>query len=45
MIILVMDTETTGLPLKRNASVMQTTLWPYVVQLSLILYDTEQIKV
>ena len=44
MKILVVDTETTGLPLKRDASVLQTSLWPSVVQLSFILYDTEQNK-
>ena len=44
MIVLVVDTETTGLPLKRDASVLQTSLWPHIVQLSFILYDTEQNK-
>ena len=41
MKILVFDTETTGLPLTRKASVISTHLWPYIVQLSYILYDTE----
>ena len=41
MKVLVIDTETTGLPKQRNASIFQTTLWPHVVQLSFILYDTE----
>ena len=40
MKILVFDTETTGLP-ERNASFYDTEKWPYIVQLSYILYDTE----
>jgi DNA polymerase III subunit epsilon len=41
MKILVFDTETTGLPLERNASINDVHKWPYIVQLSYILYDTE----
>jgi len=37
--ILVFDTETTGLPIK-DASIYETTLYPYIIQLSYILYDT-----
>ena len=40
MKILIFDTETTGLPKSRNASIYKTEDWPYVVQLSFILYDT-----
>tara|TARA_Y100000816_G_scaffold108760_1_gene75895 strand:- start:1302 stop:1964 length:663 start_codon:yes stop_codon:yes gene_type:complete len=38
MKILVFDTETTGLP-EKNASIYDHTKWPYIVQLSYILYD------
>jgi DNA polymerase III epsilon subunit-like protein len=37
--ILVFDTETTGLPKKRNASMFKPDDWPHVVQLSFLLYD------
>ena len=40
MKVLIFDTETTGLP-ERNASIMDPTKWPHVIQLSYILYDTE----
>ena len=40
MKVLVFDTETTGLPKKRNTSIYETDNWPYIVQLSYILYDT-----
>jgi hypothetical protein len=39
MIILVFDTETTGLPTERNASIFENDKWPYIVQLSYIVYD------
>jgi DNA polymerase III subunit epsilon len=42
MKILVFDTETTGLPTERNASIISTSKWPYIVQLSYILYDTDE---
>lgn len=41
MKILVFDTETTGLPTEKNASILETEKWPYIVQLSYILYDTD----
>ena len=41
MKIIVFDTETTGLPTERNASYMETDKWPYIVQLSFVVYDTE----
>ena len=40
MKILVFDTETTGLP-EKNASIYDIDKWPYIVQLSYVLYDTE----
>lgn len=41
MKVLVFDTETTGLPASRNVSITETDKWPYIVQISWILYDTE----
>ena len=41
MKIFVFDTETTGLPTEKNASILSTHKWPHIVQLSYILYDTE----
>jgi DNA polymerase III epsilon subunit-like protein len=41
MKILVFDTETTGLPTERNASIISTHKWPYIVQLSYLIFDTE----
>ena len=40
MRILIFDTETSGLPQDRNASIISTTRWPYILQLSYILYDS-----
>jgi DNA polymerase-3 subunit epsilon len=40
MKIIVFDTETTGLPTERNASIMDTEKWPYILQLSYVVYDT-----
>jgi len=45
MRVLVFDTETTGLPAKNNPSIYQTHLWPHILQISYILYDTEKNKV
>lgn len=45
MKVLVFDTETTGLPKERNASITQTELWPHIIQLSYILYDVNSRKV
>ncbi|ALH23123.1 DEDDh 3'-5' exonuclease [Chrysochromulina ericina virus CeV-01B] len=42
MKILIFDTETSGLPEERNCSVLSTQKWPYILQLSYILYDTEE---
>lgn len=41
MKVLVFDTETSGLPLERNGSIYQTVKWPYIVQLSYMIYDSE----
>jgi len=41
MRVLVFDTETTGLPIGKNPSITETTKWPYIVQLSYVVYDTE----
>lgn len=41
MKVLVFDTETTGLPKTKNPSIFDFEKWPYIVQLSYILYDTE----
>ena len=46
MIVLIFDTETTGLPRFRvtpNNNNIST--WPYIVQLSYILYDTDKNKI
>lgn len=40
MKVLVFDTETTGLPTERNAAILATHKWPYIVQLSYLIYDT-----
>ena len=40
MKILVFDTETTGLP-EKGAKINEIEKWPYIIQLSYILYDTE----
>lgn len=41
MRILCFDTETTGLPEGRDISIYQTDKWPYIVQLSFMVYDTD----
>lgn len=40
MRVLVFDVETTGLPIGKNPSISQLDNWPYIVQLSYIMYDT-----
>lgn len=40
MKLLIFDTETSGLPQQKNSSVLSTHMWPYIVQLAYILYDT-----
>ena len=39
MKVLVLDTETTGLPAPGKPSIYQTEKWPYIIQISFILYD------
>tara|TARA_Y100001970_G_scaffold248887_2_gene318882 strand:+ start:2050 stop:2682 length:633 start_codon:yes stop_codon:yes gene_type:complete len=39
MKILVFDTETTGLPIEKNPSIYETNKWPYILQLSYVIYD------
>jgi len=41
MKVLVFDTETSGLPVERNGSIYNSFNWPYIVQLSYIIYDSE----
>ena len=41
MIVMVFDTETTGLPTKRNALIEEEDCWPHIVQLSWLCYDTD----
>ncbi len=45
MRILVFDTETTGLPTEKNPNIYETQKWPYIIQLSYIIYDNEMNKV
>ena len=45
MKVLIFDTETTGLPLEKNPSLYKSELWPHIVQLSYILYDTSFKKI
>ena len=45
MKIIVFDTETTGLVLDKSVTVFQTELWPHILQLSYIVYDTEKQQV
>ncbi len=40
MRILVFDTETTGLPIKRNGSIDDSSNWPFIIQISWVIYDT-----
>lgn len=40
MKLLIFDTETTGLP-ERGAKINDLSRWPFIIQLSYILYDTE----
>lgn len=39
--LLCFDTETTGLPSSRGASIYDSKEWPYIIQLSFILVDVE----
>lgn len=41
MKVLVFDTETTGLPVERNGSIYNSFNWPYIIQLSYMIYDSD----
>lgn len=45
MKVLVFDTETTGLPIGRNPSIFDHDKWPFIVQLSYILFDPADNKI
>lgn len=45
MIVLVFDVETTGLPEDRHADIKDSRRWPYVVQLSWLLFDLQHKKI
>jgi DNA polymerase III epsilon subunit-like protein len=45
MKLLVFDTETTGLPKFKNSSIYKPEEWPYIIQLSYIIYDMEKNKI
>uniref|UniRef100_A0A6C0EH17 Exonuclease domain-containing protein n=1 Tax=viral metagenome TaxID=1070528 RepID=A0A6C0EH17_9ZZZZ len=45
MFVLVFDTETTGLPKTKVINENTVNSWPYIVQLSYIIYDTESNKI
>lgn len=40
MKVLVFDTETTGLPVDQNAPLTDSAKWPYIIQLSFMVFDT-----
>jgi DNA polymerase III epsilon subunit-like protein len=40
MKVLVFDTETTGLPIDQNAPIADSAKWPYIIQLSFMVFDT-----
>ena len=44
MKILVIDTETTGLP-KKNSSIYNTDCWPFIIQISFILFDINSLDI
>lgn len=45
MKVLIFDTETTGLPKNYKGSIYDSENWPYIVQLSYILFDCTQNKI
>jgi DNA polymerase-3 subunit epsilon len=42
MKVLAFDTETTGLPENMNMAMTDSSKWPYIIQLSFILFDTDK---
>jgi len=45
MFVLVFDTETTGLPKTKVINESTVNSWPYIVQLSYLIYETESNKI
>ena len=45
MSVVVFDVETTGLPKQRKASLFDTELWPYIVQMSWTVIDIIECKI
>jgi DNA polymerase III epsilon subunit-like protein len=45
MLWLIFDTETSGLPPKKTLNLETLNEWPYIVQFSFILFDTETLKI
>lgn len=41
MKVIVFDTETTGLPVDQNAPLSDSAKWPYIIQLSFMVFDTD----
>ena len=41
MKVVVFDTETTGLPTEKNAPFADSAKWPYIIQLSFMVFDTD----
>ena len=41
MKVIVFDTETTDLPADQNAPISDSSKWPYIIQLSFMVFDTE----
>jgi DNA polymerase-3 subunit epsilon len=41
MKVIVFDTETTGLPADQNAPLSDLSKWPYIIQLSFMVFDTK----
>ena len=41
MKVIVFDTETTGLPADQNAPISDSSKWPYIIQLSFMVFDTK----
>ena len=42
MLLLIFDTETSGLPKSKLQSISNTNNWPFILQIAWILYDTEK---
>ena len=44
-LIMILDTETTGLPKNRSSSIYNTNEWPYVLQLSFIIFNKNSLQI